>query len=103
MKISVVGMALAVGLLWGGGVAFVALLHLADPTYGTAFLNAVSSIYPGFHGATSLADAIAGILYGLIDGAFGGALLAFLYNLFAGGYRRASNATPRPIEAPRAA
>jgi hypothetical protein len=75
-------MALASALLWGGGVAFTALVHLAVPSYGTAFLAFVGSIYPGFHGASSFGDALLGIVYGLADGFCGGLIFAWLYNLF---------------------
>jgi hypothetical protein len=84
MRISTKAMALASALLWGGGVAFTALVHLAYPTYGSAFLGFVSSIYPGFHGARSPGDALVGIAYGVVDGAAGGFIFASLYNLFAG-------------------
>jgi hypothetical protein len=83
MRLSVKAMAFAVGLTWGGGVAFVALIHLAFPAYGTSYLAFVSSIYPGFHGASSFGDALLGTVYGLIDGAGGGCIFAWLYNLVA--------------------
>jgi hypothetical protein len=83
MRLSAKAMALALGLLWGGGVAFAALVHLAIPSYGTAFLDFVGSLYPGFHSARSLGDAVVGTVYGLIDGAVGGFIFASLYNLFA--------------------
>jgi hypothetical protein len=84
MRISTKALALASALLWGGGVAFTALTHLAIPSYGSAFLGFVSSIYPGFHGARSFADALVGIGYGLVDGFVGGFIFAWLYNAFAG-------------------
>jgi hypothetical protein len=84
MRLSAKAMALALGLLWGGGVAVAALVHLVNPSYGGAFLDVVSSIYPGFHGARSLGDALLGTAYGLIDGSVGGFIFASLYNLFAG-------------------
>ena len=82
MQLSAKALALALGLLWGGGVAFAALVHLVNPSYGTAFLDVVSSIYPGFHSARSLGDAVVGTAYGLIDGAVGGFIFASLYNMF---------------------
>ncbi|HTV82163.1 MAG TPA: hypothetical protein VME18_05895 [Acidobacteriaceae bacterium] len=82
MRISVKAMALASALLWGGGLAFTALVHLAAPGYGTTFLGFVSSIYPGFHGARSFGDALVGVGYGLVDGFCGGLIFAWLYNLF---------------------
>jgi hypothetical protein len=84
MRISAKALALASGLIWGGGVAVAALVHLAVPSYGSAFLAFVSSIYPGFHGARSLGDALVGIGYGLVDGFIGGFIFAWLYNAFIG-------------------
>jgi hypothetical protein len=84
MRISVKALAFALALVWGGGIAFAALVHLAIPTYGTAFLEFASSIYPGFHGARSLGDALVGTLWGLADGAGGGLIFGWLYNLCAG-------------------
>ena len=83
MKLSVQALALACALIWGGGIALTALAHLAVPSYGSAFLAFVSSIYPGFDGGHSFADALKGIGYGLVDGGVGGAILAWLYNLLA--------------------
>lgn len=84
MRLSTKALALALGLLWGGGVACVALAHLACPSYGTAFLESVGSIYPGFHAARSIGDAMVGTGYALADGTIGGFVFGWLYNLFAG-------------------
>ena len=84
MRISVKALTAAIALVWGGGIALVALVHLAVPGYGTAFLDVGSSIYPGFHGARSFGDALAGIAWGFADGAGGGLIIGWLYNLFAG-------------------
>jgi len=81
MQLSIKAFALSFGLIWGGGIAVTALLHLAIPSYGSAFLGFLSSIYPGFHGARSLPDALVGTAYGLLDGGVGGAIFASLYNL----------------------
>jgi hypothetical protein len=83
MNLSVRAIALACALIWGGGIALAALVHLAIPSYGSAFLAFVSSIYPGFHGAANVSDALRGIGYGLIDGGVGGAIFAWLYNTLA--------------------
>jgi len=84
MRISAKAFGLASGRIWGGGVAFTALIHLAVPSYGSAFLNFVSSIYPGFHAASSFGDTLVGILYGLLDGFVGGLIFAWLYNSLTG-------------------
>ena len=82
MRISVKAFALASALIWGGGVAVAALVHLAIPSYATAFLAFISSIYPGFHGAQSFVDVLVGTAYALLDGFGFGLFFAWLYNLF---------------------
>jgi hypothetical protein len=84
MRLSIKGLAVTSGLLWGGGILCVGLAHLASPSYGTSFLEGISSIYPGFQGARSLGDALIRTGYALIDGALGGLIFAWLYNLVAG-------------------
>jgi hypothetical protein len=83
MSLSVKALMITCGLLWGGAIACVALVHLAIPSYGSSFLEGISSIYPGFHGARNLGDALVGTAYGLVDGAFGAFFFGWLYNLFA--------------------
>ncbi|HUJ30850.1 MAG TPA: hypothetical protein VLY23_06180 [Candidatus Acidoferrum sp.] len=83
MRLSIKGMAIAGGLLWGGGVLFLGLIHVASPPYGASFLEGISSIYPGFHGARTFGDAVVGGAYALVDGGVGGLIFAWLYNLFA--------------------
>lgn len=87
MKLSIRGLALAMGLLWGGAVLLVAIGHAACGGYGAAFLEAVSSIYPGFHAGGGYGAAAIGGAYAFVDGLIGGALLAWLYNLLAGAGR----------------
>jgi len=83
MKLSVKALSLTCALIWGGGVAFAAFAHLAISSYGTTFLAFLGSIYPGFHGPNSVTDVLTGTGYALVDGCLGGAMLAWLYNLFA--------------------
>lgn len=82
MKLNVPAFALTAGLLWGGAVLLVALANLAWPGYGRAFLDLAASLYPGYHPGGAGA-AVVGGLYGLVDGAIGGAVFAWLYNLLA--------------------
>lgn len=82
MKISPKALAMAFALIWGGAIACTSLVHLAFPLYATSFLEVVSSIYPGFHGARSVSDGLVGTLYALLDGGFAGLVIAWLYNLF---------------------
>lgn len=84
MRLSARALTFACGLIWGGAIACLGLLHLAFPSYGTSFLDGISSVYPGFHGARSLGDALVGAAYALIDGGVGGFIFGWLYNLFVG-------------------
>jgi len=89
MTLSVRSLAVVSALLWGGVVMFVGLVNLAAPSYGTAFLQCVSSVYPGFHDSRTFLDVLVGTGYALFDGAVGGALFGWLYNSFSGGTRHA--------------
>jgi hypothetical protein len=83
MKLSLKAMAIAISLLWGGSIFFFGVVNLAAPSYGIEVLRAVSSIYPGFHATRTFTDVLVGTGYALVDGAIGGFLIAWLYNLFA--------------------
>ena len=84
MRFSLKALAVVAALLWGGGVLFVGLVNLAAPSYGTIFLQCVSSVYPGFHNSRTFIDVLVGTGYALVDGAVAGLLFGWLYNLFAG-------------------
>jgi len=82
MRLNITAFSLTTGLIWGGAILMVAVANLVWPGYGRAFLDLAASIYPGYHPGTAGA-VITGSLYGLVDGAIGGALFAWLYNLIA--------------------
>ena len=88
MKLCVRSMALTIGILWGGSLLFVtalaALRGTAEGSYfGQDFLLAIASVYPGYKGTPDLTQALIGGGIGFVDGAIGGALLAWLYNCLA--------------------
>ena len=80
MRLSMKAMAVTTGVLWGGAVLLVGLVHLTRPAYGRSFLNWVGSVYPGFHGARDLPDVLVGSGYAVVDGAVGGLMFAWLYD-----------------------
>lgn len=84
MRLSIQGSAVAAGLLGGGALLYVGLANLASPSYGASFLQMISSVYPFFRASRTFGDVLIGTLDGLVDGAVAGALLAWLYNVFAG-------------------
>lgn len=84
----------AFSVLWAMTVFGAGILNLRWPGYGAAFLDAVKSIYPGYAGVSGFGGVIVGTLYALVDGAVGGAIFAWLYNLM-----RARPSAPGAMEA----
>ncbi len=82
MKLSIKGLALTLGVLWGLAILVMGLSNLVWSNYGQQFLQTMSSVYPGYHATRSIADVIVGTLYGAVDGLFGGAIFAWVYNRF---------------------
>lgn len=83
MKINVKALAVTVGLFWGLVLLMVTSANLIWPQYGRSFVDLVASLYPGYHPSTGIGSVVTGTLYGFVDGAIGGALFAWLYNLLA--------------------
>ena len=83
MRLDVTALALTGGLLWGAAMLIVASANLIWPNYGQAFLALVASIYPGYRPGAGAGSVIIGTLYALVDGAVGGGVFAWMYNLFA--------------------
>lgn len=83
MKLDVKAMAFALALIWGILAMFLGgLANLIWAGYGQGFLELMASVYPGYHATRSFGQVIIGTLYGLVDGAIAGALIAWLYNRF---------------------
>jgi hypothetical protein len=83
MRLDVTALALTAGLLWGAAMLVVASANLVWPGYGRAFLEFVASVYPGYRPGAGLRSVVIGTLYAAVDGAAGGAVFAWIYNLFA--------------------
>ncbi len=81
-KLSIKGLAIAGGVLWGASVFMVGLINLIVPTYGLTFLWFASSVYPGYKAEPNFISVLIGTGYALLDGAVTGALFAWLYNFF---------------------
>ena len=82
MRISLKALSLSIGILWGALMLLVGLIHMADPNYGAAFLRIMNSIYPGADSAPNLGRVLLGTVYGFVDGAICGWILALLYRAF---------------------
>ena len=84
MRINVKAAALTAGLVWGVLAMFVTGVgNLLVPGYGQALLDVMASVYPGYAATPTVGQVIIGTLYGLLDGALGGAIFARLYNALA--------------------
>jgi len=81
MKLAIRPLAIACSILWGGSVLLVAVANLLWPPYGARFLELLASIYPGYSANSTFGGAMNVTLYALIDGAVGGLILGWLYNL----------------------
>jgi len=79
MQLNVKAMALTFGILWAVAFFLVAGAQQVWPTYGVAFLELMDSVYPGY-APGGFGSVIMGSLYALLDGAIGGAVVAWLYN-----------------------
>lgn len=82
MPLSTRALTIVAALLWGGCLLFVGVANLLWPAYGIGFLRGMASVYPGFHASGTFADVIVGTIWGLADGAIGGAIFGWLYNMF---------------------
>ncbi|MDH3442604.1 MAG: hypothetical protein OEN50_01660 [Deltaproteobacteria bacterium] len=83
MKLSIKAFSLAAALVWASGFFFVGFVNLILPPYGGAFLEVMSSIYPGYKAMAGFGNVLVGTLYALLDAAIAGAVFAWLYNIFA--------------------
>ncbi len=84
MRFNVNALSLASGIFWGGAMLVVLVANLIWPSYGRAFLELASSLYPGYRAGPTLGQVITGTLYGFVDGVIAGFIFAWLYNLLAG-------------------
>lgn len=84
MKLSIKSLTITAAVLWGACFLLVSVVNLVWPPYGAVFLNTMSSLYPGYENVGTFGSVIVGTLYAILDGAIGGAVFAWLYNIFAG-------------------
>jgi len=80
MRLTIKALAVTSALLWGGCMLLLGVGHLIVASHGVAFLDALSSVYPGFHASRTMAGVFVGTVYGLADGAIGGLIFGWLYN-----------------------
>jgi hypothetical protein len=81
MKLNVKAFAIACGLIWGLGV-FVMTWWIIAFEGSTGELMFLGRFYRGYN--ISPLGSVIGLIWALADGAIGGAIFAWLYNLIAG-------------------
>ena len=81
MKLALRPLVIACAVLWGGSVFLVALANLLWPPYAAEFLKLLASIYPGYGADSTFGGMLNVTLYALIDGAVGGLIFGWIYNL----------------------
>jgi hypothetical protein len=74
--LSVCGFAVAVGFMWAFGVVVTGLFAMIG--YGEPIVGLLASMYLGY--AATLKGILIGAVWGFIDGAIGGAIVALVYN-----------------------
>ncbi|MCH9755954.1 MAG: bacteriophage holin [Gammaproteobacteria bacterium] len=80
-RLSPLAFGLSLGVIWGVSVLIMGLLaHYLS--YGTEFVSAMGVVYIGYE--PSIMGAVIGGIFGFIDALVGGALIAWLYNVFSG-------------------
>jgi len=81
MKLNIKAFAAAFGLIWGIGI-FVLTWWIIAFEGSTEDITFLGRVYRGYN--ISPAGSVIGLLWALADGAIGGAIFAWLYNLIAG-------------------
>ncbi len=84
MKFAIRPLAIACAILWGGAVFLCGTANMLWPPYGEPFLQLLDSIYPGYHASGGFGSVVIGSLYAVVDGAVGGLVFGWLYNLLVG-------------------
>lgn len=79
MKLHVPAFGIACGLIWGLGVFVLTWWMMIFATAGPAEPTFIGRIYLGY--TVSGAGSVIGLVWGLLDGFFGGLVFAWLYNL----------------------
>lgn len=80
MKLNVKAFAIAFGLVWGFGI-FALTWWIIAFEGATGEVTLIGHVYRGFN--ISPLGSLIGLAWGLVDGALGGMIFAWLYNLLA--------------------
>ena len=79
MKLNLLGLGFAAGIIWGLAVFLMTLVSMSSG-YADKALKGVASIYPGY--SVSLGGSFIGLVYGFVDGFVCALIFGLIYNLF---------------------
>lgn len=79
--LNIKGFGLALGITWGFAV-FILGIAAWWFGWGTGLVDVLGTLYFGYE--ATLVGSIIGLGWGFVDGFIGGAILAWLYNIFSG-------------------
>lgn len=79
-KLDVKAFGLAFGIICGAGMFVLGILSMRL-SWGTKIVDIISSVYLGYK--STFSGSLIGAVWGFVDGAIGGVLIAWLYNKFA--------------------
>ena len=88
MKLSIWAFTVTSAIICAGTILLVGIINIFVDGYGWMVLQMASSIYPGYEATNTVGSVLTGTGYALVDGAIGGFLFSFIYNLFVGTKRR---------------
>jgi len=79
MKLNIKAFAMTTAILWGAAMLLITwwIILLDGPSDQATFL---AKVYRGY--SLTFMGSLIGLIWGIVDGAIGGALLAWLYNRF---------------------
>ena len=78
-RLNIRALALAGGVLWGLYMLFIGWTSMFG--WGTNFVVTMSSVYIGFR--PTFLGSVIGAMWGFVDGAIAGAIIAWVYNMAA--------------------
>ena len=85
MRLCARSMAITAAVIWGAAIFFIGIGSMFFAGYGSAVLDLVASVYPGYNNTGGVGDLAVGTLLAAADGLIGGFVFAWLYNRVADG------------------
>lgn len=77
-KLDPKALAFAIGISWASGIFFLGILSMFG--IGNHIVEIISNVYIGY--SSTVKGIIIGTIWAFLDGAIGGLIIAWIYNLF---------------------